>query len=309
MTVVDAAENRQGGPASARTSLARTKGLRCRLILDSDAEAVGDLLKKGFGAQRTRRFWSNVFERLTLHPTPLGMPKYGYLLESDGRVVGAILLISSAVHTNGDDPVRANVSSWYVEPEFRSYGSLLVSNALKRKGVTYLNISPAPHTRQLLQAQGYTLYSAGLFISAPLFSKRSGGPVRVVAADATNTSGFEESERTLLIDHQRYGCVSVICETPEARYPFVFVRRVVRGMLPCFQLIYCRDISHFVQCSRSLGGYLARRGGLLVMVDSNGSIPGLVGRYFPGVRPKYFQGRHAPRLGDLAYTETAMFGV
>jgi hypothetical protein len=35
----------------------------------------------------------------------------------------------------------------------------------------------------------------------------------------------------------------------------------------------------------------------------------LIGRYFDATMPKYFKGPDRPRLGDLAYTEAAMFGV
>jgi hypothetical protein len=34
-----------------------------------------------------------------------------------------------------------------------------------------------------------------------------------------------------------------------------------------------------------------------------------MGKYFDGVAPKYFKGPTRPRLGDLAYTEAAMFGM
>ena len=47
----------------------------------------------------------------------------------------------------------------------------------------------------------------------------------------------------------------------------------------------------------------------MIIVDSNGPISGLLGKYFDGVAPKYFKGPSPPRLGDLAYTELAMFGL
>jgi hypothetical protein len=48
---------------------------------------------------------------------------------------------------------------------------------------------------------------------------------------------------------------------------------------------------------------------MFVLIDSNGPISGLVGKYLKDYMPKYFKGRVSPRLGDLAYTEVAMFGV
>ena len=47
--------------------------------------------------------------------------------------VGVLLLIFSDVATSATPNIRCNVSSWYVEPAFRSFASLLVLRALKNK--------------------------------------------------------------------------------------------------------------------------------------------------------------------------------
>ena len=87
------------------------------------------------------------FAQLRRHATPAGLPKFGYLLESDGRVVGAVLLICSLVRDGDQDVPRCNLSSWYVDAAFRAYAPMLVSRAMRHKDVTYVNVSPAPHTR------------------------------------------------------------------------------------------------------------------------------------------------------------------
>jgi hypothetical protein len=46
-----------------------------------------------------------------------------------------------------------------------------------------------------------------------------------------------------------------------------------------------------------------------VILDANGPVPGLVGRYYPERMPRYYFGPDRPKIGDLAYTETSMFGV
>ena len=51
------------------------------------------------------------------------------------------------------------------------------------------------------------------------------------------------------------------------------------------------------------------RGRPLLIIDANGPMPGLVGKYFDQKMPRYFRGPQRPRLGDLAYTEIAMLGV
>jgi hypothetical protein len=83
----------------------------------------------------------------------------------------------------------------------------------------------------------------------------------------------------------------------------------VKGVIPCTQLIYCRNIEDFIRFVRPIGRYLARRGRPVVIIDSNGPIPGLVGKYFDGKVPKYFKGPERPSFGDLAYTEAVMFGI
>lgn len=289
--------------------LYRPHNVYCRHIDDEDVAGLINILKKGFGAQRSCRFWARLFQRLAQHQTPAGLPRFGHMLESQGRPVGVILQISSTVQTGHEAFLRCNVSSWYVEPEFQSYGSLLISKAIRRKDVTYLNISPAPHTYPILEAQGYSRYTNGLFVALPLLSRAPPEPVRIMPDDGNADAAIAEFDRDLVQSHTDYGCVSLWCATSQGVQPFVFVRRVVRGVMPCFQLVYCRDIDGFVRFSRPLGRYLAGKGRPLVMIDANGPVRGLVGRYFDAVRPKYFKGPKPPRLGDLSYTEAAMFRV
>src|SRR5438874_709827 len=107
-------------------SSSQTPKIRSRQIAEPDFDAVATLLVKGF-PDHDHQFWLRVFSRLRDHSTPAGYPKYGYLLECDGAPVGVILLIFSNIRSGTDITTRCNVSSWYVEPAFRSYASALVS--------------------------------------------------------------------------------------------------------------------------------------------------------------------------------------
>ena len=284
-------------------------GLRCRQIREADVDAVANLLARGF-PNRNRRFWRDALAQLTRREPPGDLPKYGYLLASGDRMVGAILLICASVPSRQGETNRCNVSSWYVEPAFRAYAPFLVAQALRHKDVTYLNVSPAPHTRPIIEAQGFARYCDGVFVALPMLSGWFGGEkVKVLPAQRTPAAPFNDGDRDMLVAHAALGCISVWCETAGRAFPFVFRLRKVRGVLPIAQLIYCRDIADFVRFAGPLGRYLALRGLPLVVLDANGPIPGLVGIYRPGSMPKYFKGPQRPRLGDLAYTEYAMLGV
>jgi hypothetical protein len=79
--------------------------------------------------------------------------------------------------------------------------------------------------------------------------------------------------------------------------------------LPALQLGFCREISDYAGCTGAIGRYLLRRGSPVVILDANGPIAGLAGIYSEARGRKYFKGPHQPRLGDLADTELAIFGM
>jgi len=276
-----------------------------REITETDIHPLTELLARGLGYPSG--YFLQVFERLTHHKTPAGFPKYGYAMMSGDLIVGAILLIFTTIETEVGTSVRCHVTSWYVLPEYRSYGALFFSKALKWKDVTYLNISARPPTLPFLKVQGFSKYSEGQFLAIPAVNFSSGKErAKVVGAEIVPSAHFETFERDLLLDHARYGCVSLWCMTSQRAYPFVFRPHLFRGFIPGAQLMYCRDVDDFVRYARPIGLFLARRGILVVRVDSNGPIPKLVGRYFAGMGPRYYRGGRHPRLGDLAYTQAAM---
>ena len=156
--------------------------IRCRLIGEADIAAVAALLGRGF-PKRTLQFWSDALARLARREPPPGFPKYGYLLESGEVPVGALLLICSTLREGGRLATRCNLSSWYVEPAYRAYATLLVSQALGDKDATYTNVSAAPHTWPIIEAQGFSRYCDGVFVAVPMLKDLfGGGGVRVFDA-------------------------------------------------------------------------------------------------------------------------------
>ena len=278
---------------------------RCRQIVDFDVNNIVELLEKCF-PKRSRHYWLPMLERLAKHPTPAGMPKYGYLIERDGTPVSVVLLISSRTQEDNAFAIRCNLSSWCAELNFRIHAPLLIFQATRKKEVTYFNISPAKHTQPIIEAQGFSRYSNGQFVASVFPSVRRRVRAEVVGSHLYPNAPFEPYERDLLLAHARYGCLSVWCTTPERAYPFVFLPRIVKRIVPCVQLIYCRHIEDFIRFVQPIGSYLAWRGRPFVLIDSNGPIRAISGTYCDGIAPKYFKGPFAPRLGDLAYTEAAM---
>ena len=269
------------------------------------------LLARGF-PDRERSYWERGLERQKVRALDPQYPRYGYLLENDGSVVGVVLLLFAKLESGGKEMTRCNLSSWYVEPAFRSHASLLISIALKQKDVTYINISPAAHTRSTVEAQGFTRYSEGQFLAlAALAPSVPGTSINEVSSAKLTPEQEALPEAELLSAHAGYGCMSLICTLPEGSFPFVFLPfRPRKGLLrvPSALLVYCRDVADFVRFAGPLGRLLLKRGICLVVIDANGPVGGLIGTFRGSRGPKYYRGPEAPRLGDLAFTEAVLFG-
>jgi hypothetical protein len=285
---------------------------RFREIQDSDLDAIGDLLTRGF-VHRSRDYWMRGLHRQGTRSLPPDVPRYGYMLEHQGAPVGCLLLIYSSKIIDGEAATCCNVSSWYVDPEFRNYAALFASMTQKRKDVTYSNVTPAVTTWPILDAQGFVPYCRGLYFSVPILSRGGRGVVvEAVTQDTAFIAGLPDADLALLKRHAEYGCLSLVCRTADGALPFIFFSlRKRRGIIPvpAMQLGYCRSIDDYVNCAGAIGRHLLRRGKPIVTIDANGAMAGLPGVYTEMRGRKYFKGPQQPRLGDLADTELAIYGM
>jgi hypothetical protein len=204
------------------------------------------------------------------------------------------------------------LSSWYVEPAFRNYATMLTKIAQRHNEVTYFNISPAIWTWPIIEAQGFKAYCKGLYVSFPLLSRPERGvTVASVAPDATEIDGLPASDVELLARHAAYGCISLVCRTATGVVPFVLLpMRIRRGWIsmPAVQLIYCRSVADYTACAGTLEKFLAARGKFSVVLDANGPVEGVSGFYTERRGRKYFKGPHRPQLADLTDTELVLYG-
>lgn len=283
----------------------RKSGVICRQIAAADADAVADLLAAGFPA-RPQSFWRQALRRLADHAAPPAFPKYGYLLADGDRLVGVLLMICTAP-TDGT-LVRCNVSSWYVEPLYRGFAALLVARAFSHKPAVFTNVTPAPNTLPLMDAQGYRVYCRGRLLAMPILNWRGErAQVSRVTARQPPPGGLTPADAKVLLDHAGFGCLCVVVTIGDHAFPFVFQRRAARRRPPHAMLVWCRSVGEFVTCAGPLGLFLAKRGIPFVLLDADGPIAGLHGRF--AAAPKFFKGAEPPRHGDLAYSEYPVLGI
>lgn len=292
--------------AAEKSSSIHSAILRIREIVDGDIDPVITLLTRGF--PNPRHYWEVGFARLQTRSLPPNIPRYGYLLEADNNPVGVILLISSLRRIRNREELFSNLSSWYVEPDYRSHAAQLFKRALANEKTTFLNVSAATHVRPFIEAFGFKRYSEGQVLAALALARDQEKGAHIVEVDHVSGFELEESERLLLKAQASYGCITFCCATNHQTRPFVFVPRFIKGFIPCAQLAYCRKMIDLVEVAGSVGRYLVRHGWPFVLLDANGPVPGIPGKYFADVAPKYYRGAATPVLGDLAETEATIFG-
>jgi hypothetical protein len=302
-----------------------TTPTRCRQITPDDLDAVINLLEKGFW-RLSRDYWVGVIHELTTHATPEGYPKYGNLLENDGKVVGVLLLIFTKRVINGETSIWCCGSSFYIEPAFRAYAPFMIKRSHRYKGVTYLELTTLPSRLPTIERDGYRRIAKAAYMSLPILCRPTPGvcvhkvtksdqpvpddavwfAIRQGAKWTGRLLALEPSELQLLTTHARYkGCVAVVCEHDGMAHPFVFVLRRRRG-LPFAYLIYRREHTEYAQFAGALGRFFAKRGIFMVALDVNDriAVPG----WFTNLRARWWNGPEHPPVGDLAYTEIPMFG-
>lgn len=257
---------------------------------------------------RAHVFWKTALRRLGNREVPSGYPKYGLMLTADDLPVGLLLVILTQVVVDGESRIRCNLSSWYVDAEYRAYGPMLVLRAMKDKNVTYFNVTPSPATWPILQVQGFRPICAGRLLCVPLLSRGARRcKVDPLGSHLKSTDGLSQFEVHLVRDHEAWGCLSFVCRLDGCAHPFVFSAPQHVGYIKYVYLIYSRSLEEFIWFARPLGVALARHGVFLAALGADGPLAGLVGTFRPD-KPQYSKGPHALTQGDLAYSERAILG-
>lgn len=282
--------------------------VRCRTIAAADLEGIADLLARGFPA-RPRAYWMAGLLRLAHRGVPEGYPRFGFMLEFEGAPVGAILTIAQTIRHDGVPHVRCNLSSWTVDPAFRSHAALLAMVPFRLKGAMLVNVSAAPNTWRTIEAQGFARYTTGQRLALPVLAQ-SDPALRLAPYVPGSTPDLPEAE--LLADHAAAGCLSLLGQAPDGPVPFVLMDvrgRQGRWWLPAMQLVFARSPQDVRRFAAPLGRLLLRRGRPFLLQDMEAGAPALPGITLRGRAPKYARGPQRPRPGDLAYTEFTIFGA
>lgn len=274
-----------------------------REITHNDLEAVRELLVEGFPLRRNEYWVKGLANLGSLRPME-GFPRYGYLVDVDGAAQGLMLTITS---DRGVQGTRTNFSSWYVREGYRQFATFLFRHALKLKNTTFLNLSPSEHILPILNAFGFKPYTKGVVmvdLRTATRARSTRGLVQRLGMD--DLSSLPETEGQIAEDHFRMGCDVLRLETDARSGLLIHRRKWIKRLLPCSQVIYA-DPGLIAELAGMVMRALASRGSVLALWDADYTREPAVGRVFAR-SIRYFKGADAPPVGDLSYSELAVFG-
>jgi GNAT superfamily N-acetyltransferase len=194
-----------------------------RPVRPADVEAIVDLVQgKEFTLGQPRDALRLVFD----HPWSPDRPHAGFVMTAGDRIVGVYGVIFSTRLVDGRAHRFANHTTWYVEPEYRRHGRLLLQAAMSLEDCTMVVLTASPRTAQTLERAGWEVVSARkLFfgpLARPLTALARGGEILDSAPRIASVLAGEH--RRILDDHLPFACSHYLVKERD-RYCYVVTKR------------------------------------------------------------------------------------
>ncbi|WP_050527609.1 hypothetical protein [Pseudorhodobacter aquimaris] len=278
--------------------------MRIREITHDDLSDIKNLLCEGF-PRRSEAYWHTALQHLDERPEVEGYPRFGYLLEVEGKAEGVILLLTSSQKGR----IFSNLSSWYVREPHRKFAAFLFQRSMRTKGGTYVNLSPSAVALPIAQAFGFKPYTQGMLLMGPLAAFKSGS-AKVSTASAEEIVQLCHEDHSLKDVVQRqigFGCRALKIEDDHGPMLTLYRSTRFKRYLPAAQFLF-GDVDRIVAAAGPLYRALAQQGFACLLLDRPENLdPGFGIFALPNRGIRYAKGT-APKVGDLLETELSVFG-
>jgi hypothetical protein len=134
-----------------------------RTAVDSDADEVCTFLSHNMGRGISPQQYMAIFT----YPWMSNPPNRGYVLESEGKIVGYFGAIYADRTISGKTVRVCNLTNWCVRPEFRDSSMRLVSAVLEPENTIYTQLSPLPEVQPIFEWLGFTVLDQFKWFSFP----------------------------------------------------------------------------------------------------------------------------------------------
>jgi hypothetical protein len=259
------------------------------------------ILSRGFPGMR-RGGWSAAIDRLRRFGVSGPKTRAGYVLEQKGRDVGVILTIPSS---RPDDPARpiVNLSSWYVDPEYRWRAPHMLQSVTASDTTLYTDLTATPSVRTMIERFGFRGWTEGTLVFVlPQFALGFAKGSQMMPLRDLPSNAFSEPMHRMLEQHAALDCVVGGLWDGEALHPVVFSRKNYRGIRAA-RLIFADDRATLFAHLPAISRFLLREKFLLLAVnaDYRERIAGSI--FTHRSAPAFYKGAQAPAPCDLAFSE------
>ena len=243
--------------------------VRVAPIGEHDLPRVADFLHRELNQRVSAEQWQSAMRV----PWAIEAPNYGFLLESEGGVVGVYLAFYSERLVAGVRERFCNLGAWCVLPEHRFSGLRLLKSLLDQPGYHFTDLSPSGNVAPLNTRLGFEFLDTDTALVPNL--PWPTWPTWPVGADRLRLSSDPRVIEAALdgVDLQRYrdhvgtaAARHLVIQDGDRACHVVF-RRDRRKNLPLFaSVLYASDPELFARAWRRVSRHLLIRHGLPVML-------------------------------------------
>jgi hypothetical protein len=142
-------------------------------ITDADLLEVGEFLSVHYPPDTKGTNWGEAWGR-TVNLPGSNAPNHGFLLRSEGKVVGSLSAIYSTRMINGILEHFCNLSVWCVAPEFRMHSVRMMQAILAQPGYHFTDLVPSTTVQKLNLRLGFKYLDTTTYLMPNLpWPKRS----------------------------------------------------------------------------------------------------------------------------------------
>lgn len=174
----------------------------------------------------------------------------GFAIISDGAIVGAIGTIRSTRIVRGRSRACCNLTSFAVEPAFRSIAPALLRRATSGRDVIYTNFTASREVVELLETFGFTAFDARERILLPW--ARAAVPSAAATTDADTVTAWMQASMpdvpALVMDHRGTAVRWVAVDLGGERCAIALHRMSAHGV-PLAHVLYASAPRLFAACA------------------------------------------------------------
>lgn len=221
-------------PAAVPSVRTQSSDPQIREVSPGEVDGLGRFLRAGFG-HIDERVWLGMFQYAWIAEKP----NLGLVIHAEGRIRGFLGTIYATRRVNGKTGLVCNLSSLYVEPDYRTWAPMLMAAAVRDESVSYTALTPGRNFLHIAKAMGFEPLDRSRLFLPPLTNSLTLRPGSEIVSDPESVrSRLAEPERRIFDHHRPYDCLQLAVQERSEATLLIAKRRVLRGV-PVSELLYC----------------------------------------------------------------------